>query len=1034
MPVVNEDLAKFPAESLHSFSFASHSDDSIHSRHNILKRSIDFMRDKIEWATDGLGIAKAKAEISGDPEMQSIVELLMRARLVPTDDEGPPHAVSPGPLTGPIQRSSENVFDMSFRTESPTSLHFQETQAEKLSDNSDRAVSPERLVNTSQPHSDFVGAFPSSSHSEERPSAPERQAVSHQRAALKRTYTDVAPLSLQSRLTDALAKPYVAKEGSTLSPIAPTPTIGGTLATGVTFPNLASHARATPNSQAIFTTEAQAPWTISAANDLACLIFGLSKAELRRISILEVFQAEKRKWLGNVLEGDSTKSASTATSLRRGSPAQERPALMGNGLTARLLSKPPARQRGQQTRSQSDDAIQGGAAQTGDRSLLDAQHVAKSRGVILCGDVLPTVKRNGAVGSATLWVQEKRSGLIWVLEEIAEDVAMLQVDEIGSVVKVSGKSEAIWGMERVRRGMDITRLLPGIPRIKGTNTGALDYNTIAELRRFTARTANDISIPVTIDQLSGQSTFRVSSFPHIAGMMVLSASTLKVYSSNLKVSEAMFGRNPNGLPMSSIIPDFDKMLDLLREEEDVQLVEGTVIPEHGFRRARALLALREGNEDAAAVFLKPSGLPALHRDGAQIMIDVQMRVVKNDMLGESLDHRRTNGTIEKEQGESTTSSEVVYALWVTYSRMLHAANHGVGRVSPLVSRPGTPPQQPPPGDLLSDTTDESDADDVRASKSLTKPTVKHQPATRNIPQIPARPNTSPSASDTGESAKKQISDFTILEGMGAGAYGQVKLARPKSSPSAPKVVIKYVTKRRILVDTWTRDRRLGTVPLEIHVLDYLRRLNSDGVSHPNVVEMINFFEDDANYYIEMVPHGLPGMDLFDYIELRVNMGEDECRAIFRQVASAVEFLHERAKIVHRDIKDENVILDGEGVVKLVDFGSANYAKNGPFDVFVGTIDYAAPEVLAGASYNGREQDLWALGILLYTTLYKENPFYNIDEIMDHDLRVPFVVSDTSIDLVRKMLERNVERRIDIGGVLAHPWLMDQADDEVLSDE
>ena len=137
-----------------------------------------------------------------------------------------------------------------------------------------------------------------------------------------------------------------------------------------------------------------------------------------------------------------------------------------------------------------------------------------------------------------------------------------------------------------------------------------------------------------------------------------------------------------------------------------------------------------------------------------------------------------------------------------------------------------------------------------------------------------------------------------------------------------------------MVDTWTRDRRLGTVPLEIHVLDYLRR---DGFKHPNIVEMEDFFEDDVNYYIEMAPHGLPGMDLFDYIELRTNMGEDEARSIFVQVAKAIHHLHIKAKVVHRDIKDENVILDGEGNIKLIDFGSAAYIKNGPFDVFVGTI-------------------------------------------------------------------------------------------------
>jgi len=181
--------------------------------------------------------------------------------------------------------------------------------------------------------------------------------------------------------------------------------------------------------------------------------------------------------------------------------------------------------------------------------------------------------------------------------------------------------------------------------------------------------------------------------------------------------------------------------------------------------------------------------------------------------------------------------------------------------------------------------------------------------------------------------KKTINDFIILEDMGSGAYGQVKLARYKKSNSQ-KMVLKYVTKKRILVDTWTRDRRLGTVPLEIHVMDYLRR---GGMRHSNIVEMVDFFEDDINYYIEMLPHGIPGMDLFDYIELRSNMEEEECRNIFGQVVDAIHHLHTKALVVHRDIKDENVVLDGEGKIKLIDFGSAAYIKNGPFDVFVGTI-------------------------------------------------------------------------------------------------
>ncbi len=93
---------------------------------------------------------------------------------------------------------------------------------------------------------------------------------------------------------------------------------------------------------------------------------------------------------------------------------------------------------------------------------------------------------------------------------------------------------------------------------------------------------------------------------------------------------------------------------------------------------------------------------------------------------------------------------------------------------------------------------------------------------------------------------------------------------------------------------------------------------------------VDYFEDEEHYYIEMGLHGA-GMDLFDYIELNNTMPEAEIKSIFRQVARA--------------IKDENVILDEDGNVQLIDFGSSAYLKeNKKYDTFCGTIDYAAPEV------------------------------------------------------------------------------------------
>ncbi|CEI94700.1 Putative CAMK/CAMKL/PASK protein kinase [Rhizopus microsporus] len=164
------------------------------------------------------------------------------------------------------------------------------------------------------------------------------------------------------------------------------------------------------------------------------------------------------------------------------------------------------------------------------------------------------------------------------------------------------------------------------------------------------------------------------------------------------------------------------------------------------------------------------------------------------------------------------------------------------------------------------------------------------------------------------------------------------------------------------------------------------------------------------------------MDLFDYIEYNEQINEDNIRKIFKQIALGVKHLHDH-RIVHRDIKDENVVVDKDLNVQIVDFGSAAYVKQGrKYETFVGTLDYAAPEILRGQTYSGKPQDVWALGILLFTLIYRENPFYDIDEIMSQELRIPFVLSKGSVDLICKMLERDVEKRIDIQAVLDHPWL------------
>lgn len=996
-----EDLHRFPSESLHSFSFAQQSEELLHNRQNILKRSIDFMRDRFKWGSSSTAGAP-QSRMRGDTDTQAMVDILSQSTI---------SGSSLGTMTGPADVGSDNVFEK----------QFMEHQ-QPLPEAKEAAQPPAHSQLTS---------------SQQLP--PERKglkfAPSSRRVSLKRTFTDVSSsITPQRQLIDTLAQPYTATDP--FSPLS-TSTIGSVFPT----PTLHTHSsKWNPISQAVFRTESKAPWTILAANDLSCLVFGVTQAELRKLSILEVVQEDRRHWLESKLRDPITDAAAKvrpSPDKSRMKPATQRSMGMGNGVTAQLLSKPPSRARPSR-RAQTDDGY-GSSAYTA-RQL---NHPAtKSRGVLLCGDVVPIQKRNGTKGSASIWVMEKRGGLIWVLEEIQEDVAYISCDETWNITATRGATDKVWGHGVVEAGQHLTKLFPHLPPSCLEGPVGRGLTEVAEIKYFAAATSGAICIPTAVARDGDSNSLRISSFPHVAGIMVLSSSSLKIISSNSVFSSVLFGyERPEGLDITDLIPGFDDFLYVISDEENVPLVDGAVIPELSFRRARTLSMLRDGKANVASVFLEPAGITAKHRDGSTIAVDVQLRVVKSGSIFPKQRENETDDGCE----DAVTVTELVYALWITYSRNIHSHGPAARASSPQHEAPSqvessseTPTPRPTPAMTTAPrltVPERSRAPTSTLSQQLS------QAASEPLTDKPVQPIPEVAPANAKES-KRTISDYVILEEMGQGAYGEVKLARQKKDP-AKKVVLKYVTKKRILVDTWTRDRRLGTVPLEIHVLDYLRR---DGLKHPNIVEMEGFFEDDVNYYIEMLPHGLPGMDLFDYIELKTNMDEQECRNIFKQVVSAIHHLHTKALVVHRDIKDENVILDGEGKIKLIDFGSAAYIKNGPFDVFVGTIgkihstfdtcsklkekkkrstDYAAPEVLQGKSYRGKEQDIWALGILLYTIVYKENPFYNIDEILDHPLRVPFIpFSEDCIDLIRGMLDRDVDNRLTIGEVMEHPWMVD----------
>ena len=941
-PTLNfsEDLARFPSESLHSFSFAHQSEDALHNRQGVLKRAIEFMRDRLGFGVHHPGVMTAQAKVSGDAEMQSMVDLLMRANILGNDnDDRRSSRQLHGPLTGPAI-VEKNVFDKAFvrREGSPEQIRNGQFP--------DQPMHQSKISNRSRLRSNQPEPSLNSEASASEPPEPESpltgspilqpQRLSTSTSGLRRTHTDLSLVNLQTKLTEALAKPYRAN-GSIYDGLLNSLTPMICAGTGMNTP---SHVhghnnRWVPAAQAVFNTEASPPYTILAANDLACLVFGVTKVDFRKLSILEIVREGRRAWLEEKLRSPGSEATRKQRPQRsksaRTSPKTSFSLPSKGGVTAQLLSKPPWRQQ----RVQIDDL-------KNKASKSEPYHPSnKSRGVLLCGDIVPIRKRNQATGAASLWVKEKRGGLIWVLEEIAEDIATLNLDAEMHVISAHGATHVIWRRSQPSSQLDLRQLIPHIPQKRGSSiSDRLGFETKNSVQYFAARSESGVNIPVSLTMEPDGKSLRVSSLPHIAGIVVLSASTLRVMSSNSVFSAALFGKeNLEGQEIANLIPQFKKVLEILTETEGINLVDGIIVPETSFRKARQQLAFRGGDVNVADLFLRTSGLVARHRDGSDVEIDLQMRVVRSQsrLAAESvIEEKSDNSDSSSESSSLAETSEVVYALWITYSRHLHSSTVPDGSTTPNVSYDDDHHQASPGQEERSISPQPIEPEDTKLDISH-RPTLSQQiqeAASEPISESP--PKTTYLKPRELVRRNRKIADFMILEEMGQGAYGQVKLARDSDGN---KVVLKYVTKKRILIDTWTRDRRLGTVPLEIHVLNYLRK---DELRHPNIVEMTNFFEDDINYYIEMVPHGLPGMDLFDYIEMKTTMGEVECRNIFLQVVDALHHLHTKAFIVHRDIKDENIILDSDGNVKLIDFGSAAYIKHGPFDVFVGTIGVSLP--------------------------------------------------------------------------------------------
>ena len=295
---------------------------------------------------------------------------------------------------------------------------------------------------------------------------------------------------------------------------------------------------------------------------------------------------------------------------------------------------------------------------------------------------------------------------------------------------------------------------------------------------------------------------------------------------------------------------------------------------------------------------------------------------------------------------------------------------------------------------------------------------------------------------------KIIEDYLIKETIGEGTFSTVKLG--EHIKTKQKVAIKILNKEKI-----KEGEDSVRIKREIKILSMM--------DHPNIIKTYKISENSKSLYIIM--EYCDGGELFDYIVKKEKLDENEASIFFFQLINALEYIHSLG-IAHRDLKPENLLLTNNKIIKIIDFGLSNYfngEKN--LETPCGSPSYASPEIIKGETYNGFCIDIWASGIIMFAMLCGYLPFDEDDEeneeecnednisvesnikhsnnssknsnenenkenneilfqnILEGNLDFPPYLSDIAIDLMKKILVVDPNKRLQIKDIKNHQFYL-----------
>ncbi|KAI0629301.1 Pkinase-domain-containing protein [Trametes polyzona] len=273
---------------------------------------------------------------------------------------------------------------------------------------------------------------------------------------------------------------------------------------------------------------------------------------------------------------------------------------------------------------------------------------------------------------------------------------------------------------------------------------------------------------------------------------------------------------------------------------------------------------------------------------------------------------------------------------------------------------------------------------------------------------------------------KMIGLWRIGRTIGKGSSGRVRLAR--HTKTGQYAAVKIVSKTALLNSRMSlcslgeeAERILHSIEREIVIMKL--------IDHPNILRLYDVWETSTELYL--ILEYVEGGELFDYLCNKGRLASAEALSYFHQIITAIDYCH-RFNIAHRDLKPENLLLDRNKNIKVADFGMAVWQGAGNMlQTACGSPHYAAPEVIMGHTYDGTASDIWSCGVILYALLVGRLPFDDedlptlLEKVKIGKFTMPSDIEPRAQDLIRRMLTKDVQKRITIRDILRHPFYTSQ---------